>query len=202
MKLLLVEDHPIVIDALTVILTKVYPEVVVTAAKNSSDAPDLLRDQVWDATIMDLSLGAKLMGFELIASARSIHAKLPIVVLSMHMEGEIISRALAAGANAYVVKSDPPAQIFNALEAARAGQEYLSESAAAPLVFRPCSQTLSLSEREREVARMVADGNRSKDIAKTLAISPRTVEVHRKNILKKLGAKNTAQLVGILGKNF
>ena len=201
MKVLLVDDHLMVIEALGQMLGKSLPSVRVSTANDRLAALNFLKNnRDCRAVVCDLSFHGKMEGYLLVKELAERYPHLPVVVLSMHAEIAFVRKAFAEGALGYVLKTDSPEEICKAIEAVMKGEKYLSSSLKEKEVFAagaPPSQ--SLSAREQEIAQLVRAGASSKVIGEKLKISPRTVEVHRRNIMKKLNVHNTAQLVAVLG---
>lgn len=184
MNLLLIDDHSIVLEALSALIKRGLPSAdVFTLSDADLLAPLLEKDPRFDAILVDLNFKGELRGLDLIELIKTESPTTPVIVLSMHSEPAIVTQALERGANAYVSKSGAPSEILSALENVTGS--------------KPATKEL-LSKREREIAELVVEGQSSREIAEKLFISVRTVEQHRNHILKKLGARNTAQLVVLL----
>lgn len=199
MKILIIDDHPIVIDALAGLIQDSFREATIVKNSQKKLVLDVLRAQgPFNFFICDLNFSGKIEGYEVIREARHIQKDLKVIVLSMHSELPIISEALRSGADAYVIKSDPPLEIFKAIEVCSQNKKFLSISCPSLNVLEN-NPTQHLSSREMQIAKLVAKGLKSKAIAYELKISERTVEVHRRNILRKLNVQNVAQMVSALG---
>ena len=142
-----------------------------------------------------------------IEATRQILRRAPsvrVLILSMHSDQAYVTQAVQAGARGYLLKESAGAELIEAIVAVAAGKTYFSP-AVADVVFDDYVRSLtdkgitdrydSLSEREREVLQLVAEGRRSKEIGDVLSISPATVETHRTHILQKLGLRNTVEVV-------
>jgi DNA-binding NarL/FixJ family response regulator len=185
-RLLLVEDHTIVRQGLRALLGSNLE--IVGEAADGAEGVRLALELKPDVVVMDLSLPG-LHGTEAI---RRIKDKLPdtrVIVLSMHSSHEIVARAREAGCDGYVVKGGDVSELNSAIQSALAGKPYFSkdvrsrEGDAAQAASDPLSR---LSTREREVLKLIAEGNTNKGIAKLLSISVHTVNAHRVNLMAKL----------------
>jgi DNA-binding NarL/FixJ family response regulator len=127
-----------------------------------------------------------------------------VLILSMHADEEYIVRALKAGAKGYLLKDSADAELIRAVEAVSTGKSFFSPAAAKVMLDDYLRHLAdkgvidrfeSLSEREREVFQLVAEGHSNKEVAEVLSVSPTTVETHRAHIMQKLDVHNTAELV-------
>lgn len=199
--LVLVEDHRLVLDAMRALLEQ-HPGFRV--AGEASDGPSALTtvERVRpDVLVLDLLIPG-LHGLEVIRAVRKRYAQVKIVVLSMFDSEAYVHEAVRDGASAYVLKSAPAVELVRAIETVLKGQRYLSPPlsmerlAAYELRAKASTDPYDrLTVREREVLRLVAHGRSSPAIAEELAISRRTVETHRANLMQKLGIKRHADLV-------
>jgi DNA-binding NarL/FixJ family response regulator len=155
-----------------------------------------------DLILLDISM-PNLRGLEAIPEIKATHAA-KIIVLTMHTEKEYLYQAFSAGADGYLLKDDPETELFAAIKKVRDGQTYVSPRLTGEFLnnwaqLRKGNGDVlknhdQLSNREKQILKMIAEGKRSKEIADLLFISPRTVEHHRKNLMTKLSLKNTAAL--------
>jgi DNA-binding NarL/FixJ family response regulator len=198
-RVLLADDHSLVRGSLRALLEK-HGHEIVGEAGNGEDALALaaqLRPQV---AIMDLEMP----GTGGLAALRRIGKLSPttkVLILSAHDDEEYVLDAFAApGAAGYLLKSDEPAELLSALRAINSGKRFLSPSIT-PMVLRQMNQPLkrsagaSLTRREREVLRLIGEGESAKEIATSLGISPKTAQAHRDNLKHKLGLRTTADMV-------
>lgn len=195
MKIWIVDDHPLVGAALEGLLRKEFPDIVVSIESQTDKVQALLAETVPDILILDLNFFGEMAGYKLLRHLAKMAPQCKVIVLSMHVEGVYIDQAMRLGAAGYVVKTDRPEEIINAIRQVNAGEKFFSLSAHRPQKAEGPVQTLSA--RESEIAQLVSAGMNSKQIAEKLKISYRTVESHRQSIMRKLGAANTAQLIKI-----
>lgn len=197
-RVLLVEDHRMVREALRDLLTKVPDIEVVGEAGEAHDALEQARTLLPEVIVLDIRL-PDLNGIEVAASLRDAGNTARIVALSAFSDKRFVTEMLRSGASAYVTKSAAGTELVSAIRAVAGGQGYFSPEIAATLVaeVRDRSTATSpqpLAPREREVLRLIAEGVRSNEIAAQLHITVATVEVHRRNIFRKLGLRTVAEL--------
>jgi DNA-binding NarL/FixJ family response regulator len=184
-KIVIVDDHPVVREGLVAALDR-KNGVEVAGVFGSADEALGARVNA-DVIILDLELPG-LGGLDAIAKFSA-----PVLVLTAYGTDEDIDRALEAGAKGYLLKGAPLDDIERAIEVVARGDAYL-DPRVTTRVIRPRQR---LSEREREVLRLVSAGNSNKEIAKKLRITERTAKFHVTSIFNKLGAENRAQAVAI-----
>jgi DNA-binding NarL/FixJ family response regulator len=197
-RILLVDDHPVVRHGIKSLLVDHVKDAVVGEACDSDSALRQVRDSAWDLVIADLSMPGP-SGLELIKEVRRISPALPTLVLSMHPPSQFARRALSAGAMGYISKDSQLDEFINAVEQARKGQRYIS-SDAADLLHRQGARWEtaphdSLSDREYQVLRMIGSGQTISDIGRDLGLSVKTVSTYRARVLDKLGMKSNAELM-------
>jgi DNA-binding NarL/FixJ family response regulator len=201
---LIVDDHPILRHGIAQLVQRESDLDACAQAGSIDEALAILAGQPIDLVIVDLSLGEQ-SGMDLIGIARERHPTVKCLVLSMHDEKLHAERALRAGARGYLMKQEATKKIVSALRRVRDGHIYLSEPIASRLLERlasgPVTQTSAsptpsdtLSDREREVLRLIGRGMKTGDIARTLHRSVHTVEAHRANIKRKLGLSTAGEL--------
>lgn len=193
-KILTVDDHPILREGIASIIQGEKDMVVVGEASNGREAIEVFRSKRPDVTLMDLQMPG-LNGIDAVAAIRQEHAQARIIVLTTY-EGDVLARrALKAGATGYILKDMIRTELLEAIRAVHLGRKYIPQKIAAELVDHYAED--DLSEREIEVLREVARGTSNKIIASHLSISEATVKAHMKNILLKLGASDRTHAVNI-----
>lgn len=194
-RLMLVDDHRILLDGIKTLLGSEPDMEVVAEAGDARMAMQLLSYVQVDLLVTDFSLpDAQHTSF--IKDVKSRFNNLPMLVLSMHDEPEIIKDVLACGVQAYVMKSNSREELVKAIRHVMLGQQYVSPDVSLKLL--EASQKINssaLTEREIEIVKLIAKECSNKQIADQLFISERTVESHRKNIFRKAGAHS---VVGVL----
>ena len=193
-KILIVDDHTIMRDGLhSLIESEPGFEVVGTAADGKS-AIRRVGELKPDIVMMDLTMPGT-SGIDAIAHIKRQHPSVKLVALTFHKEDQYIHATLEAGADAYVLKDDSRVELFTALRSIQSGKSYLSPSICDRVVAGylaggdPANKQPSwelLTKREREVIKLIAEGYKTREIAEYLSLSPKTVEKHRTNLMKKL----------------
>lgn len=196
---IIVEDHPIVRQGLRTLLERQGCQVVAETG-DGLEALQLIETHQPRLLLLDLSLKG-LNGLEVLRQARRRARSMRVLVLSMYDDDAYVVEALRSGAMAYVLKGSPVEELVHALEALYQGRRYLS----APLSERLLAQAEepqdlrdpyeTLTDRERQILHLTAEGYTSREIAERLFISPRTVEKHRENLMAKLGIHSQAELI-------
>lgn len=195
----LIDDHPIVRQGLTNLLQTEPSFVVVGEADDGITGVDLVQRVKPDVLVVDLMMPG-LNGLDLIKLVLKSLPKLRILVLSMQSADSYVVEALNSGAAGYVLKETGPSEIIQAIRTVVAGRRYLSPKLAERLLTTSAGTRKmtdpyeTLTPREREILHLVVDGNTSAQIAKKLVLSPRTVELHRSRIMKKLDLHNQTDI--------
>jgi len=182
-RILVVDDHPLMLDGLRRILEAQPDLEVVATATRVEDAVQLHQEVRPDVSLVDLRLGDR-SGLEVIRAIRTRDARACVVVVTMYSGSEDVFRAMEAGAIAYVTKDAVPEELVRAVRRAARGSRSVSPQVAA--LLRDHGMRPSLTQRELEVLALVADGLKDREIAVRLRISHRTAQVHMRSILGKL----------------
>ena len=193
-KVLLVDNHPLVLDGLKALLETYAHIVVVGTTVNPTAGVTEARRSRPHVVLLDINM-PQMNGIEAIALFKGQIPDTQILMLSMHDNREYISASVIRGAAGYILKDVPTEEIVLAIERVAAGGSYFSSGVSEVLMTAklPTSSD-SLTPRERNILAELAAGKSNRDIAEILAISPSTVETHRKNIKRKLGIASTAGL--------
>jgi DNA-binding NarL/FixJ family response regulator len=196
--ILLVDDHPIFRYGLEAFLKKYEPEFVCSHAETARAALESLRDSPPDIAIVDVSLGGA-SGIELVTQIKAELPHLAVVVFSMHDESPYVLRSFKAGAQAYVIKTDPPRELVDAIKSVVSGKIFLSvrlrQNPAFKVLYDSDSMIVRLTDREAEVLLLVGKGFSTAAIAKNLGLSVKTVETHHAHIKEKLGFSTGKEMV-------
>jgi len=200
-RILLADDHRIVREGFRRILAEHPGFEVVAEATNGEEAVDLVARERPDVVIMDISM-PRLSGIDATRRIARLGLGTRVLVCSMHEDRTCVEEVLRAGASGYVLKDASAAEMVAAVEAVRSGDSYLSPSVTQQVVSaiarpgdRPSYAASGLTEREREVLHLIADGLSSKEIAQRLGVSLKTVESHRANVMEKLDIHKVSGLV-------
>jgi two-component system nitrate/nitrite response regulator NarL len=192
-RILIVDDHPMVAEGIQSIL-ETYDDIqVVGTLSNGQDAVDQLTTLCPDVVLMDLNMPG-LSGLAATEVMLEIRPDTRILVLSMHDSPEYIATAMRHGARGYILKDVPTDEIRTAIDTVMTGETYLCTGAAEALAPNISDGREALTGREQTVLLELAQGKSNKEVAIYLNISVRTVETHRKNIKRKLGISSTAGL--------
>jgi DNA-binding NarL/FixJ family response regulator len=202
--ILIVDDHPLVREGIKVIIGRSSKFEVIGEAGNGSEALRMLEKHKPNLVLLDISLPGE-SGIELTRRIKSALPETHIVILSMHSKIDYITEAFKAGASGYVVKESAAERLLSALESVEKGDHYLdspvSHSVIQNLIKSPVKNAKiadaahgGLTSREQEILGVLAEGLSVKEIADKLFISPKTVENHRTNIMKKLGLKTSIEV--------
>ena len=202
MRVLLADDHGIVRRGLRSLLEEAGVSVVAEAA-DGLEAIRLTEEHRPDLVILDIGM-PKLNGIEVAARSQKLDRPPGVIILSMHADESYIIRALAAGARAYLLKDATDEDLLPAVRAVGAGKPFFSPTVTAVLVEdyvralqkRGLSDSYHLlTDREREVLHLLAEGRSNKEVATLLDLGLSTVETHRANLMQKLNLHNTAEIV-------
>ena len=192
-KILLVDDHPLVRDGLRARLEAAPHLRVVGEAGSGQEALELAGRCQPDLVLMDVNMRGG-SGIDATARLTARYPGIAVLILSMHDKPEYVSQAMQAGARGYVLKDAPGKDIVLAIETVMGGGIYYSAALARQLAS-PLAADNQLTSREQEVLRHIAAGQSNKQIARELDLSVRTVENHRLNIKRKLGIEGQAELI-------
>ncbi|MBZ2206988.1 response regulator transcription factor [Massilia soli] len=192
-RIMLVDDHPLVRDGLRARLEAVPHFRVVAEADGADDALRQAGAEQVDLVLMDINMRGS-NGIEATSRLCAAVPGIAVLILSMHDKLEYVSQAMQAGARGYVLKDAPGKDIVLAIETVMSGGIYYSAALARQLAH-PMAQDNQLTVREQEVLQHIAAGQSNKQIASDLDLSVRTVETHRLNIKRKLGIEGQAELI-------
>jgi two-component system, NarL family, response regulator NreC len=202
-RILLADDHTVVRDGLRALLEKQPDMTVVAEASDGRDSIRLAEEQSPDVVVMDIGMPS-LNGIEATRRILAANPRTAVVMLSMHQDESYVLRSLKAGAKGYLLKDSLRGDVIDAIRAVAQGRSFLTRKVRLMLqedyVCQMESRGLEdsydlLTDREREVLHMVAEGKSNKEVAGLLNISPTTVETHRAHILQKLGIHSVPELI-------
>jgi DNA-binding NarL/FixJ family response regulator len=198
-RIVIADDHGVVAEGLKHLVEAQSDMEVLALAVDGREAVRQARDLQPDVVLMDLSM-PELNGADATRAILERDPKCRVIVLSMYSEREYVRRALKAGAAGYVVKRSAAKEVVDAIRAVHAGQRYLSARVADVVIDDyagdGAEDLLSkLSQREREVLQLLAEGRTGAQIAERLSLSQKTVETYRARLVEKLGIRDVAGLV-------
>jgi len=193
-RILCVDDHPLVHEGIATVIRNQPDMTLIAEAFNGREALQRFREHRPDVTLLDLRL-PDMSGIDTMIAIRNEFPEARAIILTTFEGDAEIHRALAAGARAYVLKSMPPKELVEVIRKVHAGKKPIAPQIAAQLAEHYGDE--SLTQREIDVLRQIAGGNRNRDIAEKLFISEETVKVHIKHLMEKLGASDRTQAVAI-----
>ena len=203
-KVIIVDDHPVVRRGLKQILQEESDVKVVGEAENAQEAFKIIRRTDCNAVVLDISLpGAS--GVEILKQLKYEYKKLPVLILSVHPEEQYAVRVMKAGASGYLTKESAPEELVKAIRKIISGGKYISSSLAERLITdidasgKPRHE--KLSDREFEIMRMIARGKAIKKIAEELYLSEKTVSTYRTRLLEKMNMTTNAEIISYVLKN-
>lgn len=201
MRILLVDDHEIMREGLCALLRK-HPDMdVVGQASDGRTAIEMVRQIQPDVVVMDIGM-PNLNGIDATCQMITEFPHLKVMALSTHSDGAVVAKMIKAGATGYMLKESAFSELLDGLHTMAEGKTYLC-SKISKVVFADYVNLLTnpkndlidgLTLREREILQLVAEGHTTKDIARDLHLSPKTVDSHREHIMEKLGVRNVAGL--------
>ena len=198
--MMLVDDHPIVRRGVRDILVEAFPHAAIEEVGCGADAISMARGDAWDIVILDLTL-PDCSGLDVLKRVRERHARLPVLVLSMHAPDQFARRVIAAGGSGYLTKDAADAELVTAVGRLLRGGRYFGAD-----VLERVAMTLHpdraerpherLSDREYQVLRMIGSGKTVSQIAAQLVLSVKTVSTYRARVLEKMELRTNADLTG------
>lgn len=202
-RVFLADDHAVVREGLRLLIETHKDIAVVGEAANGRDTVGLVKQLLPDVVVMDIAM-PELNGIDATRQIKDSCPSTQIVILSMHASTEYISRALRAGAKAYLLKEAAGKELIQAIRSANAGKRYLSGHITETVIDdylrmngspADISPVERLSSREREILQLVVEGKTNPEIANTLCLSVKTVETYRSRLMEKLNLRDVPSLV-------
>ena len=208
--IIIIDDHPLFREGLKTIISRDDRFKVIGEAGSGHEGLEIIKRLKPDLAIVDISLPDQ-SGIQLTRDLRRLFSETKILIVSMHSKIDYIAEAFQAGATGYVVKESASERLLQGLKSVVKGDYYLDSSVSHAVVENLMKSPLkaakitdadyaTLTPREQEVMRFLAEGLSSKAVAEKLFISPKTVENHRANIMNKLGLHSTIELVRYAAK--
>jgi DNA-binding NarL/FixJ family response regulator len=201
-RILLADDHALFRQGIRRIIEEVPEFEVIGETGDGLELLKMLNHAVPDMVVLDIAMPG-LRGLEAAKEIRTLNPEIEILILTMHREMDYVRHAIKAGAKGFLLKEDADTELISSINIIREGRHYIS-----PLLFKDATEALvrlnegftgegasPLTNRERQVLKLIAEGNSSREIGELLHISYRTVQNHRANIMKKLNVNRTADLV-------
>ncbi len=201
-RIVLAEDHTIIREGLRMLLSSANEYEIVGEASNGLEAISMVEEFKPDIVLMDISM-PKMNGLEAIREIKATNQQVKILVLTVHKTEENVLAAFEAGADGYVLKYADKEELLLAIKSVCGGESFISPMISERVIegfiagSRALKETTSwdtLTARERQVLKLIAEGHTNREIADFLFISVKTVETHRSNIMKKLDLHNASEL--------
>ncbi|WP_135078280.1 response regulator transcription factor [Terasakiella sp. SH-1] len=193
-RVLLIDDHPLVLDGIRSRLEDDDLIEVIAEGANGEEALALAKEHHPDIVLMDINMPV-MNGLEAAERFASDEPDVKVLMLTMHDSREYITRVLKAGAKGYILKDVSSSEMVSAIKAVYEGKTYYSSGVTDILLNEGGTKEVPLTDREKTILQLLAEGNSNKHVARELDISVRTVETHRRNIKRKLNVKTSAGLV-------
>ncbi len=211
-KILVVDDHTMLRDAITTMLNQIEGINVVGGLSSGEEAVNSFKSFAPDIILMDIIMGTGMTGLEATRWIKEQDPAMKVIIISSEIKKEFVSTGIKCGIDGYLPKDTDKATLIEAIRTVSQGQKFFNK-AITNLIFEDFYKSekegpkrgrkvmLDLTKREHEVLELVATGKSNQEVADDLFISIKTVETHKTNILEKLGLKNTAELVRYAIKN-
>lgn len=197
-RILIADDHAIVRGGLKQIIATTTDMVVADEAAEGGEVLDKLRAALPDLLLLDMTMPG-LSGIDLIRRVRAEYATLPVLVLSIHNEAQVVSRALRAGATGYLTKDSDPEIMLSAIRKLATGGRFIDPKLVDAMIFGTLSADMPphdvLSDREFQVLQALAAGKSINEIADGFALSAKTISTHKMRLMQKLGLSNNSELI-------
>lgn len=204
-KILIADDHPFFRDGIRQLLSDQGKITVIDEATNGKEVLRMLNEKAYDLVVMDIKM-PEMGGIDATKEIKKKHPEVKVLAMSMYDEQPYIIKMLKAGAKGYLLKNSSKDEMLQAIKQLIKGESYFSKEVSGIMISQIVSgkpigsgdgelSPFSLTNREVEIVRMIAEELTNVEIGERLNISPRTVDTHRRNLLQKLKVKNTAGLV-------
>jgi len=199
LKILLADDHAVVRSGLREILAEGLSCSIFGEARNTQEALALLWKEKWDVVVLDITMPGR-SDLEVLREIKKSYPKMPVLVLSMHLESQFAVRVLKQGASGYITKESAPEELVGAIKKILAGGIYVSGALAQTLAAQLSTDSRKplqdmLSDREHHVLCLIGSGKLVSEIAIELSLSVKTITTYRTRLLGKMRMKNNAQLM-------
>jgi len=203
-KILITDDHQIIVDGLRSLVNGMDGCEVVGVANNGREAVDILKILSVDIILMDIDMPV-LDGLEATREIKAKYKGVKVIILSMHSQQGMIKNLIDIGVDGYLLKDSSKKELDNAIKQVSTGGQYFSSGVTHSLMAKNEKSEIGggveLTKREVEILQFIADGLTNREIGEKLFISHRTVDTHRTNLMKKLEVKNIAGLISYAIKN-
>lgn len=209
-KILIADDHPLIAEGIKNTLEKYKDFKVIQTVNNGQEALNFIQKTIIDIVLLDINMPI-MDGIECAKKILTEFPKTKVAILSMHQEMSIIKELISIGVKGYMLKTIPAEELQIAINNIHNGKDYFNSEITKALItgktenhipyIKKSAVTEELTERETEIIKLLAEGMTNKQIGEALFISPRTVDSHRTNLMKKLDLHNVASLIRFAFKN-
>jgi DNA-binding NarL/FixJ family response regulator len=207
-RILLADDHALIRHGIRNLISNNPALEVIGEVGDGEELLEYLEKQIPDLLILDISM-PKLTGIEAVGKVKKLYPNIKILMLTMHKNKQYFYHAMSAGADGYLMKEDSDEELLLAIKRIQNGKSYLSpylsqdfaDDVISAYRNNRSSPFETLTKREREVLNLVVEGHTSKIMAEMLHLSPRTIDHHRANLLRKFDMKNSVDLVNFAVRN-
>lgn len=207
-RILLADDHALIRHGIRTLISNNPTLKVIGEVGDGEELLEFLQTNVPDLLILDISM-PKLTGIEAVSKVKKLYPAIKILMLTMHKNKQYFYHAMSAGADGYLMKEDSDEELLLAIKRIQDGKSYLSpflsqdfaDDVISAYRNNRSSPFETLTKREREVLNLVVEGHTSKVMAEMLHLSPRTIDHHRANLLRKFDMRNTVDLVNFAVRN-
>lgn len=198
LRFLIADDHTVVRKGLRQILQDEFPTAEIDEVPNAEELIKKVMNEHWDVVVSDLSMPGR-SGLDALQQIKISHPELPVLILSIHPEEQYALRALKSGASGYLSKDTAPDELVRAVQKSLLGKKYISQAIAEKLADSFSSDAElypheSLSDREFDVMKQLANGKSVSDIAEILSLSVTTVSTYRARVMVKMNLKSNSDL--------
>lgn len=200
-KIILADDHNLFLQAMKNLINSQKDMEVIATANDGDELIDILKSFTPDMILLDITM-PNLKGIEALNLIKVEYPEIKIIMLTMHKSRAYMNKAISSGADGFLLKENSDMELFSAIKKVRDGENYINVDLAVelskeqPAVKSSNDVPLSyFSDREKEIIKLIAQGMSNKDVASALELSPRTIENHRSNIMKKLKTNKIADLI-------
>ena len=200
-RIIIADDHSLIRKGIKSLIAQEPGLEVIAEAADGQELMEVLKEIYPDMVILDISM-PRLSGMEVLGKIHRLYPDIRVLMLTMQSNVQYCCHAIVAGAHGYLLKDDSDTELLPAIRRIRQGKDYMSPQLALeiPEGIRSTAE-IHLTPREKQVLKLLVDGLTTKQIAGKLFISPRTVDQHRSNLLKKFGKKKTVDLVNDVVRN-
>lgn len=200
-RILICDDHAMFREGVNAILGSQPNFEVIGQASDGQEAVDFTRQLHPDVVLVDISMPL-LKGFDVARRIRKMQPHTKVLILTIYDDEDMVARCLSAGASGYILKDAPPSQLVYAVDAVSKGERYMSPRVATAIVDRYIGDSASaitrydlLSDREREILVLLAEGESLKEVAQRLHLSVKTVDAHKVSLMRKLELHDRSELI-------